>query len=368
MSQSNITIQTIVDIIIRLGFLLALIAWCFQILSPFLSPVLWGMLIAVVLHPVYISLTGRLGGRRKLSATLITMLMLAVILVPSYFFVGSLVSGIRDIGTQMENNEFRVPPPTENVKDWPLIGEKTYDAWFLASDNLDEALERYEEQIASFGKTILNSMVGTGLGILQFVLSIIIAGILLATSEQGGRFAKSFFRKIVGVRGDEFAEITNVTIKNVAKGILGVAFIQSILAGIGFILAGVPYAGLWTLLCLILAIIQLGPGLVIIPVIIFLYSTATPLVATLWTVYLVIVMLSDNFLKPILLGKGAPVPMLVIFLGAIGGFITSGFVGLFIGAIILSLGYKLFVAWLEEGKAVDDVKGVDKGEGESLVV
>ena len=152
----------------------------------------------------------------------------------------------------------------------------------------------------------------------------------------------------MGERGDEFAEISNVTIKNVAKGILGVAIIQSTLAGIGFILAGVPYAGLWALICLILAIIQIGPALVIIPVIIYLFSTMGLLGAILWTVYFVVVMISDNFLKPILLGKGAPVPMLVIFLGTIGGFITSGFVGMFIGAIILSLGYKLFITWLDE--------------------
>ena len=152
----------------------------------------------------------------------------------------------------------------------------------------------------------------------------------------------------MGERGDEFAEISNVTIKNVAKGILGVAIIQSTLAGIGFILAGVPYAGLWALICLILAIIQIGPALLIIPVIIYLFSTMGLLGAILWTVYFVVVMISDNFLKPILLGKGAPVPMLVIFLGTIGGFITSGFVGMFIGAIILSLGYKLFITWLDE--------------------
>jgi len=348
MSKSNSTIQIVVDIIIRVAFLFALIAWCFQILAPFFSPVLWGILIAVILYPMYKSLNSRLGGRSKLSATLIALIMLAIILIPSYFFVGSLVGGIREFGSKLESGEFRVPPPSNKVAEWPLIGESTYNAWNLASKNMDAAIERYEEQLSSLGKTLLNSLLGTGIGILQFALSIIIAGVILATSEGGSNLARQFFRKIVGERGDEFAQITNITIKNVAKGILGVAFIQSVLAGAGFMLAGVPYAGLWALICLILAIIQLGPGLVIIPVIIYLYSAIDPVPATIWTVYLVIVMISDNFLKPILLGKGAPVPMLVIFLGAIGGFISSGFVGLFIGAIILSLGFKLFEAWLSE--------------------
>lgn len=347
-SRTDTITQTVVDIIIRVGFLIALIAWCFQILTPFFTPVLWGLLIAVILKPMYETLKSRLGGRGKMSATIISFVLVAIVILTSYVFFDSLVSGTRTIGTQLENNDFPLPPPSEKVADWPLIGEKTYKAWKLASENLDAALEKYDKQLSAIGKMMLNSALGTGLGVLQFILSIIIAGILLATSDKGSLFARNFFRKIVGERSDEFAEISNVTIKNVAKGILGVAIIQSTLAGIGFILAGVPYAGLWALICLILAIIQIGPALVIIPVIIYLFSTMGLLGAILWTVYFVVVMISDNFLKPILLGKGAPVPMLVIFLGTIGGFITSGFVGMFIGAIILSLGYKLFITWLDE--------------------
>ena len=154
--------------------------------------------------------------------------------------------------------------------------------------------------------------------------------------------------KIVGDRGKEFGNITELTIQNVAKGILGVSFIQSTLAGIGFLLAGVPYAGLWTLICLLLSVIQIGPGLVIIPVIIYLFTIYSPLAATLWAVHFIVVMISDNIMKPFMLGKGAPVPMLIIFIGSIGGFILDGFVGLFIGAIFLSIGYKLFVAWVNE--------------------
>ncbi|MBA7584652.1 hypothetical protein ES708_26609 [subsurface metagenome] len=141
--------------------------------------------------------------------------------------------------------------------------------------------------------------------------------------------------------------LMNLYAGNVAKGVLGVAIIQSILLGIIFILAGVPYAGLWALLCLFFAVIQVGPIVVTIPVIIYLFASIDPWLAFIWTILIVLASLLDNFLKPILMGKGAPVPMLVIFLGAIGGFIASGFIGLFIGAIILSLGYKLYLGWLE---------------------
>ena len=317
-TNTSLNLRNIIDIIIRLGILAGLMIWCFQILLPFLSPVIWGLLLAVLLYPFYTFLLQRFKNNRKLSAIIIVLVILSVIIIPSYLFVGSMVEGVQTIGTQMEEGEFKIPPPTQNVQEWPLVGPKVYDAWSMASDNIDKLLDQYNAQIAGIGKFMLNSLIDTGIGVFQFILAIIIAAILLATSSQGVKFMEKLFRKVVGERADEFAKISALTIKNVAKGILGVAGIQSIMAGIGFLLAGVPFAGLWAILCLILAIIQLGPALVIIPVIIYLYSTASPLAATLWTIYLVIVMVSDNILKPILLGKGAPVPMLIIFLGSIG--------------------------------------------------
>jgi predicted PurR-regulated permease PerM len=188
---------------------------------------------------------------------------------------------------------------------------------------------------------------GTTMGLLQFTLSIIIAGILMANAKGGGNFIRELFVSLAGERGNDFADISNVTIRNVVKGILGVAIIQGLLAGAGFMVAGVPVAGVWAFLCVFLAIIQIGIAPVALPVIIYMFYRADTLTAGLLAVWLILVMLSDNFLKPILLGRGAPVPMLVIFLGSIGGFISMGFIGLFVGAVILSLGFKLFQAWLE---------------------
>lgn len=351
--DSQKTTSTVVDVLIRVGFLLVLVAWCFQILTPFIGPVLWGLLISVVLHPIYQKLSAKMGNRNKLSATIITVVMLFIVMVPSYLLFDSLIEGAQEIGGQMSNNEFKVPPPTEKVKDWPLIGEKTYNAWKLSSDNIDEAMKQYDDQIASLGKTILSSLLGTGKGILQFVLSIIIAGVLMTYSKKGGVFVKKFYEKLVGDRAEEFAQLSTSTIKNVAKGILGVAVIQGLLAGAGFAIAGIPYAGLWTMLVLVLAIVQLPPTIVFIPIIIYMYSVMPGWAATLWTIYFLAVGLCDNVLKPILLGKGATVPMLVVFLGAIGGFMAFGFIGLFIGAIVLSLGYKLFEAWVYDAPKIE---------------
>jgi predicted PurR-regulated permease PerM len=177
------------------------------------------------------------------------------------------------------------------------------------------------------------------------MFSLIIAGVLLAYGHVGESIRK-FFRKIIGDRGDEFADIAGKTIGNVVKGILGVALIQALLTGGGMLMAGIPYAGILTLIVFVLAVLQLPPALIMIPVIIYLFSANDVVPAVLWTVYFLLAGLSDNILKPILLGKGAPVPMLVIFIGVIGGFILQGFIGLFTGAIVMSLGYKLFVAWI----------------------
>ena len=157
-------------------------------------------------------------------------------------------------------------------------------------------------------------------------------------------------KRLFGDRSEEYSKTIVQTVRNVAKGILGVAFIQFVIMGLSFVLAGVPLAGLWALVVFLLALVQLPGALVAIPVIVYVYSVKEPVPATIWSVIILICGLSDNVLKPLLMGKGAPVPMLVIFLGAIGGFVLSGFIGLFTGAIVLSLGYKLTGLWINDYK------------------
>ena len=319
-----------------------------MIIMPFLAPVLWAILLSVILHPLYLSLATKLGGKKKLSATILTLVMLAIILVPAGLFMGSLVDGAQNIGSQLQAKEFEVPPPNAEVKDWPLIGERAYNAWNLASSNIQGFVEKYNEELANIGGSILSKVIGTGMGVLQFIVSVIIAGVLLTYSESGGLFTDKFFKRVVGDQGAQLLDLCNNTIRNVAKGVLGVALIQGFLIGIGLLLAGIPYAGLWALICFALALVQLPPTLVVIPVIIYMFSGDSGVMTVVWSIYLIAAAISDNILKPIMLGKGAPVPMLVIFLGVVGGFITSGFIGLFVGAIILSVGYKLMIAWVED--------------------
>ena len=257
--------------------------------------------------------------------------------------------GVKHLNDGLQSGSVQVPLLPAGVGDWPIIGPSVDKVWREASVNLTSTLDHYGPQLKSFGNWLLTESLKTGAGLLLFALSIIIAGILLTSAESGGRVARDLFVRLAGKRGAEFADDAKVTVRNVVKGILGVAIIQALLAGIGFAVAGVPAAGLWAFLCLLLAIVQIGIGPIVIPIIIFMFYKANTFTAAILTVWLVLVMLSDNVLKPILLGRGAPVPMPVIFLGAIGGFMSMGFLGLFVGALVLSVGYKLFKAWLTAG-------------------
>ncbi len=352
--KSNEFLHYAVEIAIRLGFLAILVVWCFQIIHPFAGVVLWAIIIALTLAPAHNALQKKLGASPKWSATLLTICGLAIIVLPSWLFFESTISGLMELRTRLAAGTLTIPPPTEKVTSWPLIGNKVYQIWNNASENLAVFITQYREQIIKIAGSLLEKAMSIGSSILTFVLAMIIGGILLVTNGTETT-ARKFFNRLVGTRGDEFANVAAGTVRNVAKGVIGVALIQAFIVGIGLLLAGVPHAGLWALVVMVLAILQLPALIVIIPIVIWLFSVLNPVPAILWTIYLLAAGASDNFLKPILLGKGAAVPMLVIFLGVLGGFMLSGFIGLFTGAIIISLGYKLFVSWLEDDSQKQDI-------------
>jgi predicted PurR-regulated permease PerM len=345
MSEKNQTIS-IYDTSIRLLFLALVVAWCLMLLLPFGSILLWGAILAMAFSPIHNSLSKKLGGKEKLAATLIIIISLVVIIVPIWLFLGSIIEGVKEIKTNFNAGTLTIPAPTEKVREWPVIGEKFYELWNSAYIDIKDLILSYQEQIKEYGSKFVSSILSVVSGVFQMIVSIIIAGVLLVV-KGANETVRKFFRKLVGEKGEEYADVAFKTIGNVVKGVLGVALIQAFLTGIGFLLAGVPFAGLWTLLVLILAILQIPAALIVIPVVVWIFSALETGPAVLWTIYLLAAGLSDNVLKPILLGQGAPVPMLVIFLGVIGGFIFSGFIGLFTGAIVMSIGYKLFVAWLD---------------------
>jgi predicted PurR-regulated permease PerM len=332
---------------IRIGIVGLLAIWCFQIGRPFIHIILWGIIIAVAIHPAYRKLKAIMGERGKLAATLITLFALILLIVPAVILTGSLIDGVQDLSIRLRNGTLDLPPPSESISSWPVIGNSLYQTWSLASANLTAALSKFAPQLKAFSGWVLSAGAGTGAGILQFFISIIVGGILLANAESAYKLAQAIGRRLAGERGAEFVDVAGATLRSVTKGILGVAIIQSILAGLGCLVVGVPAAGLWAMFVLLLAVIQLPPLLILGPIIIYVFSTANTLTAVLFAIWSVFVGMSDTFLKPILLGRGVQVPMIIVFIGAIGGFISSGLIGLFVGAIVFVLGYQLFLEWLD---------------------
>ena len=347
-SNDKLFVARTLEASIHIGIIGLLLYWCFKIGQPFIETIVWGIIIAVAIHPSYDRLKSALGGRGRLTATLITLLALILLLVPTYMLSESLIDTAKEFSAHLDEGTLSIPPPTESVRSWPVIGEPLYKFWSLASDDLGSVLSKMTPQLKEFGIRLLSIAANAGVGILIFVVSIIIAGVLLANAAGGRQVARAFARRLAGEQGTEAVELAGATVRSVTLGILGVALIQTLLAGLGFLVVGVPGAGLWALLVLIFAVIQLPTILVLGPIIIYVFATSNTITAVVFTIWSILVGISDAFLKPLLMGRGVDVPMIVIFIGAIGGFIASGIIGLFVGAIIFSLGYKLFLLWLNE--------------------
>jgi len=332
---------------IQIGAVLLLLVWCFNIVRPFVGIVAWGLIIAVALYPLHQSLAERLKGSEKLSATIVTLAGLAIIVVPSWLLADSTIGGIKQVATQLHAGSVRIPPPRDNVAEWPVIGERVHAAWSSAATNLEATVNEYEPQLRALGQKVVGMVTGSVVGVLQFVFSMIIAGALLTQARGGHEATLKIARSLAGnENGDKLTNMSILTIRSVVKGVLGVAVIQAILSAIGLVAIGVPAAGLWAGVVLVLAIVQLPPLLVLGPIAVWVFSVAEPLPATVFLVYSFIVSVSDAFLKPMLLGRGIDTPTLVILIGAIGGAIFEGIIGLFVGAVVLSLGYELLTKWM----------------------
>jgi predicted PurR-regulated permease PerM len=358
LKPDDVAIRMAIEIAVTLLLLFIMLAWCYQILRPFISPVVWAAVIAVAMYKPVCKLESLVGGRRKLAVTLFALGGLAVVLVPAYLFVGSIIDSLTQVRSALEAGSVEIPPPGEAVKDWPLVGERLYDQWAAASANISGWLSEHAETVKAVLGGLLGKLTGMGMGVLQFVISILIGAAFLANAEAIVGGLKRLFTRVVGPRAEEFIKLSSATVTSVAVGVLGIAFIQAVLAGVGMIAVGVPAAGILALLVLILAIAQLPPWLILIPVIMYVFSVQdSTIVATVFAIWSLAVSFGDMVLKPLMLGRGVEAPMLVILLGAIGGMIMSGIIGLFIGAVVLALGYKLLEAWILLGEADGEEAG-----------
>jgi len=337
------------DVAVRLAVIAVILLGAFRIFSPFLSAVVWGGILAIALFPIFVKLRRALGGRNRLASAVFIVVCLAVVLTPTIFLTDSLLDGTVRIVKKAKEGTLQIPPPTEKVKSWAFIGENVYEIWQGAHDDLKGTAAKLQPQLSNLGEKIVGSVTSLGGALLLSIIALIMAGILMATSEGASRVGRAISIRLAGEDGPEMMALAVGTIRSVVKGVILVAMVQSLLAAVGLMIAGVPFVGLWSLLVLVVAIIQLPPILVLGPIIPFVFanndSTAIAIFYTIWSL---VVSGADGFLKPIFLGRGVKVPMLVILIGAIGGMLSSGVVGLFIGPVVLAIGWELFMAWVRD--------------------
>ncbi len=346
----------LLDVLIRAGLVAVLAIACFQIFRPFLDLILWSLILAVTLYPLQRRLMGMLGNKEGRTATLIVVIAIGILIVPVYLLGTSIAASVEEAMAMVKSGNIHIPPPADSVASWPLVGKRLYGFWLQAATDLTSLMQKFKPQIKDVGLILLGKLAGVGMGLLMFIVALAIAGIVMAYGQSGHRSAVQAASRIFGGgKGPQVAELCTATIRAVAQGVVGIAFIQMLLVGVAFVLKGIPGAGLLALAVLLFGILQLPVTLITLPVIALVFVTeGASLVTIVFAIFVFIAGLVDNVLKPLLLGRGVDVPMPVVLIGALGGMITNGIIGLFIGPVILAVGYQLFWQWVRDQPAAQE--------------
>ena len=337
-----------IDVAIRIGLLALLAYWSLKVIGPFVTILLWSGILTVALYPVFKWLA-RLIGSKTLAAAMITVLSLMIVLGPVTWLGFAMIGGIELLVRGIDTGQLAIPMPPDAIKSWPLIGEKIFQLWSQATTNTETRLLQAAPYLKDIGGKLLSLSQGVAIGLLEFVGSIVIAGFLYSLGPRILDFMRTLLRRILGHESQEMLQLIGSTIRNVARGVVGIALLQALLAGIGFIVAGIPAAGLFTFLALLLGIIQIGPSILIFPIVIWSWTKMEPSSALMFTAYMVPVSLADNILRPVIMARGLSTPMPVILVGVMGGMIAYGISGLFVGPIVLAVLWALIQEWTVEG-------------------
>lgn len=343
---------------------------CFWAFMPFLPILMWALVLAIALFPVRQFLGDKFGWSAARSSTLIAIVGVLLLGIPTAMVGNSFASKIFGAYESYEAGALVVPQPAGSVKDWPLIGERMHDAWDEAAADLPSFVEKRQPQLKDLSSWILERASGAARSVFMLIGAIIIAGIMLAWAEPASQSMRRIFISFSdNLRGPELHTLTTATIRQVAVGIIGIAFLTAIIFGATVALSGVPAASLFTLIALIFAIMQLPVTIVALVAVAILWSSgdSSTLHNSIFSILIIAASLVDNFLKPMILGRGLEVPMPVVLIGAIGGMMSGGILGMFIGAAFLSAGYQVFMKWVEsesEGSEItNDKKDITEDEG-----
>lgn len=341
-------------IALQIALVALLLYACSRIMMPFIGILLWSVILAVMLYPLHQRLRARTGN--SWSATIIGVVGIAIMLVPMYMVVTSLGSTIYFVLAGLQDHSLTIPQPPAWLGSIPVIGQKIADGWSLLATNMPGALAKYGPTLSKAAGWLAGLAGGLATGGLSFVLSIGISAIIVAYAEPATDFAKRLTGVIANdaARGVRIVALTAATIRGVALGVVGVGVIQTLLVGIGFFAIGIPAAGALTLVTFLFSVVQVPVVLITLPAIAYVFSTEPTTPAVIFAVWSLVAGLSDNILKPMMLGRGLEVPMPVILLGVLGGMIADGLLGLFIGPVLLSVGYVLLIEWVNARSAPKD--------------
>jgi predicted PurR-regulated permease PerM len=341
-------IQLSVEIATKLGLISIIFYISYLIIKPFLPIILWGVVLAVSLSPLIDKLVDRFGDRKRVVVG-VTTAFIFILIIPTWRVSDSLIDSTHSLVASIEKKDIAIPPPSQKIKDLPIVGERLYQLWVEAHRDLPKAIKPFNRHIKAIISWLIGLIKGAVGAVLATIAAVVIASALLISKESSIIFYKKIMRRVVGERGDEWANLSALTVRSVAVGVVGVAVIQSFFALIGMIIADIPFAPVWAILIMFLTIIQLPALIIIAPMIAYMFSVSNSTSATVFAIYMLLVGASDGVLKPIFMGRGVDIPMLVILIGAIGGMMLMGMLGLFLGAVILALTYKLFYIWIDEG-------------------
>jgi predicted PurR-regulated permease PerM len=336
--------------LIALGVLIATSFW---IVRPFLVALAWASMIVVATWPVLLHVQAWLGGRRSLAVALMTSALLLILVVPLYFGIQAIVENAKRIVEWSQSlATFKVPQLPAWVESLPLVGARLAARWRqLAAARPDEVATHLAPYAREFVLWFVGQVGSIGLLLVQFLLTVVIAAILYANGEAAVGAADRFARRLAGSRGENAVHLAAQAVRGVALGVVVTAILQSTAAGVGVAIAGVPFATILTAAMFMLCIAQVGPALVLIPAVIWVYSTQGAGWGTGFLVWAIFCMTFDNFLRPLLIKRGADLPLLLIFAGVIGGLIAFGVIGLFIGPVVLAVAYTLLADWVSAGDA-----------------
>jgi predicted PurR-regulated permease PerM len=341
----QISIEARVSDLVRLGIIGLFAYWTVLLIAPFALIVIWSAILAVALYPMFNALSRLMGNRPVIAATVIVVACLVLIIAPLALVAVNFAEAVEGLVSKLQAESFALPAAPASIREWPIIGERLYAAWNKVAGDLASNIIQFQKPILHVMGIVVTKLASISGGVLSFVASVILSGFFLTQSTRLAETIQVLASRVAGDRGVGFAKLAGTTVRNVSRGVIGVAFLQTLMCGLCFAFFDLPARGALTFIIFMLCVIQLGPGLVLVPAIIWgWFSWPTP-VAFALTVVAVPIMLVDNVLKPILMAKGLSTPMLVILIGVIGGTLSYGLLGLFLGPIVLSVFYELLRAW-----------------------